>query len=102
MHDQAISSGVDHAAPVLRGRRKAAGSAELATVRQAAELLGVSQMTIRRAIYDGEIPVIKFRGRYHIPRRFLTGLLDDANSGQQVEVADRCAAWQTDTTTEVA
>lgn len=94
MSDQITAPAQEQTVPFRRGRQTAKGSAELATVSQAAELLGVSQMTIRRAIYDGEIPVLKFRGRYHVPRRFLAGMLDDANRGQQVEVAERCAAWQ--------
>lgn len=102
MDDQAIASTQQRRAPLLRGRQKASGSAELATVSQAAELLGVSQMTVRRSIYDGELPVIKFRGRYHIPRRFLHGLVEAANSGQQVEVAQHGAAWHAEAAGEVA
>ncbi|HUR74484.1 MAG TPA: excisionase family DNA-binding protein [Sporichthya sp.] len=40
-------------------------------ISEVAELLGVSPMTIRRAIDDGEIPFIRVRSKKQVPRDFV-------------------------------
>jgi len=39
------------------------------TVAEAAELLGLSEPTVYRAIRSGEFPAIKVRGRYVVPAK---------------------------------
>jgi excisionase family DNA binding protein len=39
------------------------------TVAEAAQLLGLSEPTVYRAIHAGEFPAIKVRGRYVVPAR---------------------------------
>jgi excisionase family DNA binding protein len=41
----------------------------LPTVRQLADVLGVHPITVYKAIAEGDIAAIRFRGRLRIPRR---------------------------------
>jgi excisionase family DNA binding protein len=55
------------------------------TVSQAAELLGVSAMTIYRAIDAGEFPAIRTRGRISIPAKAID-LMEEAAVAQNAVV----------------
>jgi excisionase family DNA binding protein len=60
------------------------------SVATAAGLLGMSQVTLYRAIQAGEFPAIKVRGRYVIPSRAVDAMEDAAlSSGAVVDAA----AW---------
>ena len=50
------------------------------TVGQAAELLGVSAMTIYRAVDDGAFPAIRTRGRISIPAKAIDAMEEVAIS----------------------
>lgn len=45
------------------------GTKRFFTVAEAAELLGLSEPTVYRAIREGGFPAIKIRGRYVIPAK---------------------------------
>jgi excisionase family DNA binding protein len=64
----------------------------LITVREAAALLRLSAMTIRRKVDAGQIPAIKCGSACRIPRAFIEGILRDALAGQTVVVEDYAPA----------
>jgi len=64
-------------------------NAQFISIRQAAELLGVSRDTVRRRIIAGEIKGEKVNGQWRIPRREVDALLkqvrkQDAQPAQDV------------------
>lgn len=66
-------------------------------VREVAEMFGVSRSTIVRAYEAGEFPVIKFRGTYRVPRRFVERVLQAAVPGRVVVVEEFAAEWMSPT-----
>lgn len=62
-------------------------------VREVARLLGVSEMTIRRAYAAGVIPGITFGTSCRILRTFVASLVAAAEAGQQVKVEDFGREW---------
>ncbi len=59
------------------------------SVAQAAELFGMSPMTLYRAINCGEFPAVKIRGRFVIPVQAIDAMVEAATSGQGlVDAAD--------------
>jgi excisionase family DNA binding protein len=52
------------------------------SVAQVAQMLGMSTMTLYRAIKDGEFPAVRIRGRLIVPARAVEAMADAA-------VADR-------------
>jgi len=44
------------------------------SVAEVARMFGMAQMTLYRAIHDGEFPAVKIRGRYVIPARALEAM----------------------------
>jgi PTS system nitrogen regulatory IIA component len=46
--------------------------------RQVAEVLQVSEQTIRRWIADGTLPAFRVRGEYRIPREVIERMIDEA------------------------
>jgi excisionase family DNA binding protein len=75
------------------GERGSADKRMLLPVREVAEMLGVSRSTVVRAYESGEFPVVKFRGTYRIPRRFVERLLTAAIPGHPVVVEEHAARW---------
>ncbi|MFC3981395.1 helix-turn-helix domain-containing protein, partial [Streptosporangium jomthongense] len=67
----------------------------LLPLKQVAVMLGVSRMTVDRAVKAGEIPSVKFRSTYKVPRTFIERLIAAAESGQSVVVEEYAAAWRT-------
>ncbi|NUW45507.1 excisionase family DNA-binding protein [Nonomuraea rhodomycinica] len=65
-------------------------------------MLNVSRMTVDRAVKAGEIPSIRFRRTYKVPRAFIVRLLDIAESGQSVVVEEYAAVYRAETLAEVA
>lgn len=55
-------------------RRGVPGEARYYDVKQVAAILGVSQMTVYRAIHDGQIHAIRVRRRWLIPVRAIDDL----------------------------
>ena len=43
-----------------------------------ARMLGMSQMTLRRAIQDGQFPAVRIRGRVIIPAKAIDAMTDNA------------------------
>ena len=59
------------------------------SVAKVAEILGMSEVTVYRAIHDGAFPAVKVRGRYVIPTRALDEMESTAlASGTVVDAAD--------------
>jgi excisionase family DNA binding protein len=48
------------------------------SVPETAEVLGMSEVTLYRAIREGQFPAIKIRGRYVVPARALDDLESEA------------------------
>ena len=62
-------------------------------VREAARVLGVSDMTIRRAYAAGVIPGITFGTSCRVLRVFVASLIAAAEAGQQVKVEEFGRQW---------
>lgn len=61
-------------------------------VAEVAELLGLSEPTVYRAIRAGELAAIKVRGRYVVPAKVIDQMESDAlASSAQVDAADYTA-----------
>lgn len=59
------------------------------SVADVAELLGMSSMTVYRAIQCGEFPAVRIRGRLIIPAKAIDQMIDAAISfGGEVDAAD--------------
>jgi excisionase family DNA binding protein len=59
------------------------------SVGEAAELLGMCDMTLYRAIRDGQFPAVRIRGRLIIPARVIEAIANAAvDSGTLVDVAE--------------
>jgi excisionase family DNA binding protein len=66
----------------------------LMTVQQAAELLGCSDMTIRRRIAARQFPAVKNGRKSMIPRSFVERLVAEAEAGQTVVVEEAVEEWR--------
>jgi excisionase family DNA binding protein len=65
---------------------------------EAAAMIGVSYMTLWRAIRDHEFPGIKLRGRILVPVKAVDLLMDSAvKSGELVDAPAWTAAWAVET-----
>lgn len=67
------------------------------SVPQVAELIGMSRMTVLRAVADGDIPALILRGTFKIPRKFIENVVNAVEGGQTVVMEDFAAAWQAET-----
>ena len=75
-------------------RPTGARSAMFLSVGEAANLLGMSGMTVYRAIRAGEFPAVKIRGRYVIPRRVIEAMEESAlAAGTVVDAAEWAKNW---------
>jgi hypothetical protein len=62
------------------------------SVPDTAEILGMSEVTLYRAIREGQFPAIKVRGRYVVPARVLDDMESAAiTSGAVVDAAGYAA-----------
>jgi len=59
------------------------------SVAQGARLLGLSEMTLYRAISDGQFPAVRIRGRLIIPAKAIDEMTAAAVDGQAVVDAAR-------------
>ena len=66
----------------------------LMTVQQAAELLGCSDMTIRRRIAARQFPAVKNGRKSMIPRSFVERLVAEAEAGHTVVVEEAVEEWR--------
>ena len=85
---EATREGATVKPPLSDGTESAQQRRRFFTVAQAADLLGLSQSTLFRAIRAGEFPAIKVRGRYVVPAKAIdqmelsalaTGLVDSTD-----------------------
>jgi excisionase family DNA binding protein len=59
------------------------------SVAEAAPMLRLSEMTLYRAIHDGQFPAVRIRGRLIIPTRAIEEMIDAAVAdGAMVDAAD--------------
>ncbi len=77
----------------MSARTRKADKRLLLPLGEVAEMLDVSRSTVVRAYQAGEFPVVKFRGTYRVPRRFVEQMLASAVPGSPVVVEDFAAAW---------
>ncbi|MCQ6249246.1 MULTISPECIES: helix-turn-helix domain-containing protein [Streptomyces violaceusniger group] len=84
------------AAVTFERRRTAAARSPLAvSVKEAAGMIGVSYMTLWRAIREGEFPGVKIRDRILVPVQAVQMLFAAAvESGELVDSAEWTAAWR--------
>jgi excisionase family DNA binding protein len=66
----------------------------LMTVREAAERLGCSDMTIRRRIAARQFPAVRNGRKSMIPRSFIERLLAQAEAGRTVVVDEAVQEWR--------
>jgi excisionase family DNA binding protein len=80
----------------MRGLRAAAAPPVTApkfySVSQVAQMLGMSPMTVYRAIAAGEFPAVRIRGRLIVPAKAVEAMADVATAEQTVVDA---AGWVT-------
>lgn len=60
------------------------------SVAATARILGMSEMTLYRAIHDGQFPAVRIRGRLIIPAKAIEAITDAALDGSCLVDA---AAW---------
>lgn len=79
VHHVDIDGSSDWRSPV-RGQTKGSGGdrPRFYSVSQVAALLGMSAMTIYRAIEAGEFPAVKVRGRWIVPAKAVDAMEDAA------------------------
>lgn len=100
MHDQVSPKGAGVVFQRSGSAAAAPASDRLAmTVKEAAGLLGVSYMTLWRAINENEFPAVKLRGRILVPVKAVDLLFQVAvEAGGLVDAPDWTAAWQAQST----
>ncbi|ALE82778.1 excisionase [Pseudonocardia sp. HH130629-09] len=79
---------------VLRGSETAPPAPRFYSVAQVAALLGMSPMTVYRAIAAGEFPAVRIRGRLIIPAKAIEAIADLAVAEQTVVDASGWAPVQ--------
>jgi|SRR5581483_8645717 len=77
-------------AQMLTGRER---QSAFMPVREVARVLGVSEMTIRRAYAAGVIPGITFGTSCRVLRAFVSSLITAAEAGQQIKVEEFGKHW---------
>lgn len=65
----------------------------LMTIHAAAQVLGFSDMTIRRRVEARRFPAVKIGSKALVPRAFVEQLVADALAGRTVVVEEYAAAW---------
>ena len=68
--------------------------AVLLPVSEAARRIGLHANTITRAIEDGELPTVKFRGRQRVSAALLDYVISAVNSGRDGSVAQFAAEFR--------
>ncbi|MFW6033655.1 MAG: helix-turn-helix domain-containing protein [bacterium] len=68
------------------GRRRPQAQRQWYSVAEVARMLGMAQMTLYRAIHDGEFPAVKIRGRYVIPAKALDAMEQAAVTTQALVI----------------
>jgi excisionase family DNA binding protein len=58
------------------------------SVAEVAQMLGMGQMTVYRAIHAGEFPAVRIRGRYVIPAKALEALEEAAVATSSLVAAE--------------
>jgi excisionase family DNA binding protein len=60
------------------------------SVAATAQMLGMSEMTLYRAIHDGQFPAVRIRGRLIIPAKAIEAMVEAAvDGGHLVDAATR-------------
>lgn len=69
-------------------RHEKSGNPRFRSVADTAALLGMSEVTLYRAIHDGQFPAVKVRGRYVVPARIIDEMESAALAGRLVDSAE--------------
>jgi excisionase family DNA binding protein len=73
----------------MRHDKPAAEIPRFYSVAETARMLGASEMTLYRAIKDGDFPALKIRGRIVVPARALEVMTETAvNESRVIDVAE--------------
>lgn len=88
-------SGSSQGTPVPQGLMGRERQSVFMPVREVARVLGVSEMTIRRAYAAGVIPGITFGTSCRVLRAFVVSLIAAAEAGQQIKVEEFGRQWTT-------
>ena len=75
-----------HVAPLVSDEKK---TANLLKVRDAAELLGMSSITVRRRARDSTLPHFRIRGQIYFRLNELNAFIEASREGQLVVVGSR-------------
>lgn len=70
--------------PRLPNDRPATEPPAFYSVAATARILGTSEMTIYRAIADGEFPAVRIRGRLIVPAKVIDDIAKDALDGRRL------------------
>jgi excisionase family DNA binding protein len=73
---------------VSSARHEKTSSPRFRSVADTAALLGMSEVTLYRAIHDGQFPAVKVRGRYVVPARVIDEMESAALAGRLVDAAE--------------
>lgn len=72
---------------------ESAEDADLLKIREVASMLRVSRSTVVRAYEAGDLPVVRFRRSYRVPRAFVEEVLAAARPGHPVIVEKFGREW---------
>lgn len=68
--------------------KRAPESPRFYSVAEAARIFGTSEMTLYRAIRDGQFPAVRIRGRYIVPAKAIDSMVDAAMQVGLVDTSD--------------
>jgi excisionase family DNA binding protein len=75
--------------PLMPPNRVGAEPRQFYSVAEAARLFGMSEMTLYRAIHDGQFPAVRIRGRLIVPARAIEAITAAAmEDNRLVDAAD--------------
>jgi excisionase family DNA binding protein len=69
---------------VVEDDRPGNGRPTFYSIAATARMLGMSQMTLRRAIQDGQFPAVRIRGRVIVPAKAIDAMTDSAIEGSRL------------------
>jgi excisionase family DNA binding protein len=78
-----------HVRPLMGSKRSDAQPRRFYSVAETARMLGMSEMTLYRAIHDGQFPAVRIRGRLIVPAKAIEAMVEAAvGTGELVDAAD--------------
>jgi excisionase family DNA binding protein len=75
--------------PLMGATASSDKSRQFYSVAETARIFGMSEMTLYRAIHDGQFPAVRIRGRLIVPAKAIEAMVDAAvGNGELVDAAD--------------